>query len=185
MMSKSKLYEENWVERFQAGEESALNELFLEFHQRLIYFATNYLDDEMQSEEIVIDIFLKAWERRTNFETFLNVKAFLYISTKNKCFDLYKHLQRKRPKEKQFFSFVSTEETLQADHAIIQTELIHMIHTALSSLPTQCKKVAELAFFDQIRNEEIAKKLGVSINTVKTQKARARIHFRNWLKELM
>jgi RNA polymerase sigma-70 factor (ECF subfamily) len=33
--------------------------------------------------------------------------------------------------------------------------------------------VLKLAFFESLRNDEIAERLGVSVNTIKTQKARA------------
>ena len=44
---------------------------------------------------------------------------------------------------------------------------------AIEQLPEGCKTVLKLAYFEGLKNDEIATELGVSINTVKTQRQRA------------
>jgi RNA polymerase sigma-70 factor (ECF subfamily) len=46
------------------------------------------------------------------------------------------------------------------------------VHAAIESLPEGCRTVLKMAYFEKLRNEEIAGILDVSVNTVKTQKMR-------------
>ena len=48
----------------------------------------------------------------------------------------------------------------------------HLLHEAIKTLPRQAEKVIILAL-NGYKNEEIAQELGVSVNTIKTQKKRA------------
>jgi RNA polymerase sigma factor (sigma-70 family) len=56
---------------------------------------------------------------------------------------------------------------------IIRAEVIGEIQRSIEDLPEGCKVVIKLAFTEGLKNEEIAKALGISINTVKSQKQRA------------
>ena len=47
------------------------------------------------------------------------------------------------------------------------------IREAIDKLPEGCRMVLKLAYFEGLKNDEIATELGISINTVKTQRQRA------------
>jgi RNA polymerase sigma-70 factor (ECF subfamily) len=66
--------------------------------------------------------------------------------------------------------------------ALIIEETNEIIYQAICKLSPQGKEVIELSL-DGLKNEEIARELGISINTVKTIKQRAFKFLRKELKE--
>ena len=70
----------------------AFNRLFGEYQQRFIRFAGTYVSDAATAEDIVMESFMAAWEKRD----MLSASAFPpYALTivKNKCLNYLKHLQ--------------------------------------------------------------------------------------------
>ena len=55
------------------------------------------------------------------------------------------------------------------------------IWDAINSLPVQCREILVLVVFEEMKYSEAAEKLGISINTVKTQ---MRIAYRELRKKL-
>ena len=49
-----------------------------------------------------------------------------------------------------------------------------MIHEAIDSLPPRYRQVFRMAYIDKMKSEEIAEALGISVNTVKVIRQRAR-----------
>ena len=69
-------------------------------------------------------------------------------------------------------------------HGIVRAEIYDMILKAVDELPTECGRVFRMAYLDGLENEEIAVRLGISINTVKSQKNKAKTQLREILKDL-
>ena len=117
------------------------------------------------------DVFLKFHNKLAEFSSELAVKNFLYLSVKNACLNFLRHdLVEKKFAETQRETELVYDEALTQ---IIKTEAIVLIKEAIETLPEGCRNVLKLAFFEGLKNEQIALELGISINTVKTQKQRA------------
>ena len=56
---------------------------------------------------------------------------------------------------------------------LIKAEVVMSLREAIDKLPEGCRMVLKLAYFEGLKNDEIASELGISINTVKTQRQRA------------
>ena len=57
--------------------------------------------------------------------------------------------------------------------AVLKAEVWGEVYRAIASLPEGCRNVFKLSYLEGLKNQEIADELKISINTVKTQKARA------------
>lgn len=161
--------EEIFIANLHYGEPAAFRDIFEEYHTRLCFFAAKLVPHGIASEDVVQDVFIKFWERRGEFETVESIKAFLYISVKNHCLNLFKH-----DKVVKKFSNLPHQE---ADEEIIlsrmiESEVFEKVYRALETLPRGCRNVMHLSYFEGMKNQEIAQYLDVSINTVKTQKKR-------------
>lgn len=148
-----------------------LKHLFEEYYLRLCYFANKMIDSRETSEDIVQDAFVALWGEKTGFKDENHAKNYLYLTVKNACLNHLRHNEvTKRFAESQNSSEVEEEKISQN---IIRAELTGQIHSAIASLPKGCGQVLTLAYFDGLKNKEIANHLRISVNTVKTQKARA------------
>ena len=67
---------------------------------------------------------------------------------------------------------------------VVRAEVYREIMAAIDELPRECGRAFRLTCVDGLSNEEAAAELGVSVNTVKVQKNRAKIQLRQRLKGL-
>lgn len=169
------------VREFQNGAELAFKAVFDLFNKRLLYLATEIVCDASAAEDIVQEAFLKLWDRSANFSDLTAIKAFLYLSVKNACRNQYKHgkvIHKYLARQNEPID----EQTIIAK--IIEAEVLDSLSNAIEKLPAGCREVVYLGYFEGLSNQEVAKQLNISINTVKTQKMRALRSLRISLKDL-
>lgn len=171
--------DEIYIPNLHNGDESVFREIFEKYHTRLCYFAITILPDTETPEDVVQDAFVKLWQKRMNFHDELSIKAFLYITVKNHCLNIYKH--DKVVRKYSDLLHVETEEDSIMSH-IVESEVLENVYQALQKLPAGCRNVLQLSYFQGLKNKDIASHLDVSINTVKTQKKRALNLLRSILK---
>jgi RNA polymerase sigma-70 factor (ECF subfamily) len=169
--------ESQCITAFQIGDHKAFTFIFNLFHKRLVFFAGNMLSSK-DAEDVVQEAFIKLWERKENFDALQRIKAFLYLSVKNTCLNNIKHHKVVYKYEK---SVCPVQDNNTALHKMIEVELMDEVHNALHSLPLGCRNVIHYRYFEGLSNQEVAGKLYVSINTVKTQKGRGLQILRNTL----
>lgn len=161
------------LELFRHGDPGAFEVIFKQFYRPLCYFANDVLRNSADAENVVMDTFVKLWRKRMDFYAHEKIKAFLYITTKNACFNQERHKKAKLLNE---YSIIQTIETVSEKTALqklIQTELISEIYNQIELLPERRKLVFKMAYIDELKNEEIAEKLELSIHTVKEHKGKA------------
>lgn len=163
--------EKIYIKSLQAGDTQVFREIFEEYHTRLCFFARTILPAGESPEDVVQEAFIHLWQKRTHFHEEVSVKAFLYITVKNYCLNIYKHDKIAR-RYSDLLHQDEADEITAMDH-IIESETIENIFQALQKLPSGCRNVLQLSYFQELKNKEIAKQLQISINTVKTQKKRA------------
>lgn len=154
------------------GNQFHIESFFKENYSRLFYFAYKIVEDRAAAEDVVQDVFLKMWKQNIVTENEMAAKSYVYTAIRNTCYNLLRDSKVKR-KFTSAFSNNQVEENEKGLDLIIRAEVIGQIQRAIEALPEGCRTVLKLAYFESLKNEEIAKHLGVSINTVKTQKARA------------
>ncbi|WP_119080685.1 RNA polymerase sigma factor [Chitinophaga alhagiae] len=160
--------EDFYIAGLTQGNEQVFREIFEEYHTRLCYFAATFLVTGQDAEDVVQEAFVKLWQRREHFPELNAVKAFLYITVKNSCLNIYKHNKVVRKYEGRL------EEEWESDvmARIIESEVLENVFQALEKLPAGCRNVLQLSYFEGMKHKDIASHLQVSVNTVKTQKMR-------------
>lgn len=144
--------------------------VFEQLHTRMCYFAESLLPHGYDAEDVVQEAFIKVWELWENFDSFDAVRSFLYTVIKNRCFNIYKH---DKVVKKHGMLLEADEKIQDAVGFLIEAEVLDDVHRAIQKLPAGCRSVLYLSYFEGLRNKDIASKLEVSVNTVKTQKKRA------------
>jgi RNA polymerase sigma-70 factor (ECF subfamily) len=154
-----------------SDEHTHIEYLFRSYYARLCFFATRMTGDAALAEDIVQESFLNCWKTRLNFPHEQVAKSYLYRSVRNACLNHTRHLDVvKRHSTESNPGDASSEPIIEE---IVRAELMGEVHAAIESLPEGCRTVLKMAYFEKLRNEEIAGMLDVSVNTVKTQKMRA------------
>lgn len=144
----------------------ALVEAYLD---RLVHYAMRRLRDIHDAEDVVQEVFLRAFAERQKFKKIARTGAYLYRMVANACTDL---LRRRRA------SVVSLEE-VEADDIRGEGKNPHEMAAAaeemrraeelLAQLPPKQAEVIRLRVFDELRLHEIAEALGCSLHTVSSR----------------
>src|SRR5882762_3416517 len=88
----------------------ALTYIFKRHYKPLCYFAWQLTGNKPEAEDIAGEVFIKLWRRHNDFNSLQNIKAFLYIATRNACFDYLKHVQRKNASHEELFYLAENSE---------------------------------------------------------------------------
>lgn len=158
---------------FKTSDSGIFKKLFEHFYPRVCTFAYSLINDEQAAEDIVQDVFVKMWNKDLSCPTVLTFKIYLYNSVQNACYNFTS--RKKNTTEIDEFLFVSQEDV---ERKLIATEIEAMILEKIESLPEGRKKVMKMSL-SGCSIEDIAISLDVSVNTVKTQKRKAK----DWLRD--
>lgn len=185
------LFERNVFESFTKGDEKAFEYIFKTYFSYLLNYARQILKDTDAAEEIVESVFLNLWENKSEIKLETSLKSYLFKSVYNHCLNHLKHAQVKERYVLYFKHHVSTDSEgniISADYPIsnlIEKELSEIIEKSIQDLPAQCREVFMMSRYQNLKNEEIAQKLNISVNTVRTQISRALAKLRESLKEYL
>ena len=160
------------IDSFRKGGPEALQSLLKLFYSPLCLFAERLLADSAAAEDIVGESFVKLWNKRTDFESLQNLKAFMYITVRNACLNQLKQAKRDSLSKKQL-AYLTGEKEEFVLNEMIRAEVLKEIMQEINNLPEQCRKVLKMGYFEGMKNQEIAGLLNISVHTVKNQKARA------------
>ena len=140
-----------------------------------------YEVDEETCKDIVQEAFIKYWRQENNFNDEIALKTYLYKSIRNGCLNQLRH---ENVRKKYFESLPDDWES--EDYFmenVIKEEVANIVLQEINKLSETSRKILFKAL-DGYSNEEIAEELGVSVNTVKTHKARSYIMLRQNLGHL-
>ncbi len=146
--------------------------LFNQYYDRLLYFAWQFIHDKEIANDMVQEAFLNYWNSCSDPSIDeVHARNFLYLNVRNLCF---KHIRHDKVVEKHRKILDSDPvEEYDVVNEIIRSEVLGEIYKAIETLPESCKRISCMSYLEGMKNQEIADELGISINTVKTQKQRA------------
>lgn len=165
------------ITRIQAGDETALSELF-ELSKRQIYaLAWHILKNREDAEEVLQDTFVKLYQHN-GFKPHLgSAKSYLYAIARNEAF-MRLRAKGSRPQLSQIdiydpqASFASNLEN-HDDRLLVEK--------ALASLEATDAKLLKASFYWGYTHDELAEQTGLPLGTVKSRVRRALLRLRDLL----
>jgi len=173
------------------GRKEGFEILFRTYYKRLCAYALSFVSQNDLAEDLVIDVFSKLWEKREMLNITDSVSSYLFRSVKNSCIN---YLNREKSRKYTISENEVNLLNLKMEYTIsdkypladlIGKELEEKIRTEVERLPVQCREIFHLSRFEELSHKEIAKKLGISENTVKVQIYRALVKLRKELKDYL
>jgi RNA polymerase sigma-70 factor (family 1) len=161
------------IQDLKKGDPQAFTAFFEMHYRPLCYFATQLTGSSPEAEDIVKDAFVKLWHKHKDFETPQNIKAFLYISTRNACLNYLRHSQVKETSRKELAYLEGNRGEDLIVNQMIRSELMEEVYGEIEKLPEKRREVFKLAYIEGMKNDEIATHLRISIHTVKEHKGKA------------
>ena len=149
------------------GDRVAFYNIYERYCKRLYGFVLRYIKQEDDAEEIVQEVFIKLWEARNKIDIYSSFDSFLFTIAYNSTMSLF----RKRLKEKKYLEYLKSIQQIQsAPNAIEEIhfkELNANVQSLLDQLTPRQKEIFQMSREQGLAHEEIAKMLGISVNTVK------------------
>jgi RNA polymerase sigma-70 factor, ECF subfamily len=150
--------------RVRARDPDAFEALYDTYHRLVYGVALRTLSDQSAAEDVTQAVFLKIWTSPHLFRGG-NFAAWVSRVTRNRAFDLLRS-KSARP-ESEF------PETMPVDDAIEETAFANMnaesVRDAMSRLPDEQRQLILLGFFGGVTHEELARRMGLPLGTVKTR----------------
>jgi RNA polymerase sigma-70 factor (ECF subfamily) len=154
------------------GEQGTFERLFKTHFKSLYAYALTIVKNEMVAEEMVQNVFFKIWEKKAGLNLQSPALAYLYKSVYHESLNYLKH-QKVKVAYQSHTAYQLKNQTDQASKKVLLSELEQQINKALSELPEQCRTIFQMSRFEELKYQEIADQLGLSIKTVENQMGKA------------
>jgi len=169
--------EQELLGRLLLDDEEAFTALFYSYKDKLYGFIFGITGADEVAKDIVQDVFLKIWNTRHRSQEIENFNALVYRMARNAALDQLKRVSRES-------AALSDLRLRSDDHTssdpfedMKATDIQLKYEYALKNLPKQQRMVYELRHLEGEEYSEIAKKLNLSVATIRS-------HFRNALNTL-
>ncbi len=175
----------------QDKELKAYQDIFYKYHGRLVLYANKFLNDMELSRDVVQEVFFQLWKNPGLLLTDYSIKSYLFKSVKNGALNNIRHLKIVHnvgdnkiydPNSVDYNSFNDKDDPLST---LLELELLEKMEDIIENLPEKCRQVFKLSREEQLKNKEIAEKLGVSVKMVEKQMSKALRVFRKELAEYL
>ncbi|HEY9196643.1 MAG TPA: RNA polymerase sigma-70 factor [Mucilaginibacter sp.] len=154
-----------------SGDEATFEKVYKHFIRPLHVYAISILRDEDTAKGMVQNVFMRLWERKERLNISGSIKAYLYGAVYNECLNNLRH-QKVKINHQQYVVHM-TKDKVDEGTGMELLDLKEKLQQALNDLPEKCRTVFQLSRFEDLKYQEIADELGISIKTVENQMGKA------------
>lgn len=166
------LSEQEIIGAIREGNERIFEEIFRKYYQSLCNYANSILKEMDEAEEVVQNLFLSIWEKRSDLEISVSLKSYLYRAVHNHCLNRIKHLKVREEYQQYAVNFYDASYE-SVSQTVMKNELEIKIEEAIKKLPEQCRLIFRMSRFEELKYHEIAEQLELSPKTVENQIGKA------------
>jgi RNA polymerase sigma-70 factor (ECF subfamily) len=172
MANYSELTDHELTILLKMDDQAAFAEIFSRYNSILFIHADNKLRNPDEARDMVQDIFVKLWEKRSVLSVSSNLLGYLYIALRNHIFNLIKHKKIIKGYADSFYG-IDAETNIFTDYLIREKQFAAMIEKEVNSLPQRMREVFELRRFKNLSNKEVASMLSIKESTAADQMKKA------------
>lgn len=153
-----------WFQKIRKGDWQAFSACFNAYAEPLYLYAAGFVGNREDARDIVQDAFLYLWANRETIRTD-SLYGYLSRSVKNSCIDFKLHEKVKERYSREVLAMQNEAE----EESVDMEQLYERLRVVVDALPPKCREIFVLGCVEGVGYKEIADRLGVSVNTVKTQ----------------
>lgn len=160
--------------------------LYKNYYVYLCFVAEQVVKNPVDAEEIVSEVFLKLWNNKESLVITSSLKTYLIRAVHNTALN---YLEKMRPTNYgELPDFMLELAGWDNDYPLgrlFEKEAFELLEKGIHSLPEGCREIFLLSRDKDMTYNDIAQRLGISVNTVKTQMKIALSRIRELLKDYM
>jgi RNA polymerase sigma-70 factor (ECF subfamily) len=164
-----------------AGDVAAMETIYQQFKQPVFNLAYRYSSDRATAEDLLQDIFIKIFTHMGDVKDSGTFSAWIYRIALNQC---YSFLREKKSRSQKTIPMAEIEGKLEeASYDDHERNIRKPLGEAIQALPARLRSVFVLHDVQGFKHREIARTLGCSVGTSKSQLFKARLKVRQYLKK--
>ncbi len=185
MIEIETLPDDEVVRRVLAGEVEDFEVLVTRYSEKVYSLVWGMVRDTGHAEDLVQDVFIKAYAKLGDFEQKSRFYTWLYRIAVNRTLDFIKSRDRSKTRSLEELPLVHPEanpaETNPAA-PLLEQEFLRKMEEALEEIPPKFREILVLREVQELSYEEISEVLGCSKGTVESRLFRARAKLKDKLK---
>lgn len=159
------------INALKKGDKKIFEHLYSSYYQKLCVYLLSYCQDRAIIEDVVQDVFLNLWAKRSEITIRTSLNAFLYKSTYNRLMDKYRHA---RLKNEMLSSYYHTAVMLAVENDNeASRKRLGLLKACMEDLPERCREVFLSGKVRGLDYREISEELEISVKTIEGHFARA------------
>jgi RNA polymerase sigma-70 factor (ECF subfamily) len=162
------------------GHKPSYSVIYDRYWKKIYATALHYLRSPEWAQDLVQDIFLKIWIKRTTLAEVDDFESFLFIVARNELVSAIRKKVEACPLQEQIEPMATSE---LPDNAVSLKQTEQFLADAIARLPPQQKLVFTLTRQRGLSHEAIARQLGLNTRTVNNHATRAILSIRQYLQK--
>lgn len=167
-----------WIPAVAQKDQKIFEQLFTLCKDNVYSVALAYLEDDVEAEAVVLEVFLRVWKAGDKLLEVADFSAWLYTITKNCALTALKREAIRRKREATFPELPDS-----TTPAVYEQDMQLILQAALDTLTPQQRKIFELSRLQGYDRHAIAKTLGIAPATVSAHLTIALNSIRGFLKK--
>ncbi len=164
------------------GDEHSFFALYEHYSHALFSNVFRMVKDRQVSEEIVQDVFLKVWQKRSTIDPNRNFKSWIFTIAKNDVISWYRKLAKEITLQENLYQHFEHLYVMEKE-GDIQEKQAELLERALNTLSERRKEIFILCKIEQKSYEEVAQKLNISVSTVSNSMVKSNQHIRQFVQD--
>jgi RNA polymerase sigma-70 factor (family 1) len=167
-MTRQELFDEDdLIHLISQGNQLAFQKLFELYRNKVYGIAFKLTHSSVIAEEILEDVFMKIWTKRSGLTEINNIGAYLLIITRNDAYRALKKIARDCRLSHKSVDAVGDVGNESINHPLEEKDYKEKLHSVIDRLPKQQRLVFRLIKEEGMKREEVANALHLSPETVK------------------
>ncbi|TDO20239.1 RNA polymerase sigma factor [Pedobacter duraquae] len=148
-----------------AGKQTAYEAVFKKYYKPLVLKAYLIIDNEMEAEDLVQDLFVAMWQKSQYISIKTSLKSYLFRAVNNQSLMC---LRARKVEQRRLDAY--TEAVTKAGDSELIIDLCNeqAINLALNGLSVKRQTAFKLVHLEDKKYKEAAVEMGVSVNSIKT-----------------
>ena len=155
------------VDLLKSGDQMAFAEIYERYFGVLYLHAYDRLRDKDEAKDLVQELFSSVWCKRDQLEPKTNFSNYLYTWVRNRVLNTIAHQQVKDRYRASLPDWIIATESL-TDHRVRERQLAAIIEKEIQALPVKMRKVFELSRKANMSYKEIAEKMDLTEQSVRS-----------------
>ncbi len=151
---------------FIRGDKEAFSNLYLRYHPILLQYGTRLVNDAIEAEETIQELFCYLYEKRSDLAVVTHVKSYLFLAYRRRLLEKVtskRNLARIKDAEVPIMQLSQEDIIIAAEYA---TERKIFLSKVLDELTPNQREVIYLRYYLNMSNKEIAKMLSMKHQSI-------------------